>query len=77
MKNYYPVLYLRNGDACIARPCANEQECRKEIAIAYAKYEGKVVGSTFMVREEPDIQHILGSPASRDIVRNPKAFREA
>lgn len=74
-KKFYPVIFLRNGDACVGSPCPDEATCRAEIRKSFMNTKkGKIVGSTFMVREDEDVRSILGSPKSRDIVKSPKEF---
>ena len=72
-KNYFPVIYLRNGDACVGSPCASEEECRAELEKAVRANILKVVGTTYMVRESESVTEIFGSPKSRDLMQD-KAF---
>ena len=68
-KNYFPVVYLRNGDACVGKPCETEEECRNELIRAVRLYPDKVESTTYMIRAEADVKSIFGKPKSRDVVK--------
>ena len=76
MKKYFPVIYLKNGDACVGSPCDTEEECRKALAKAVVKYLDKVQGTTYLYRENASVQEIFGTPKSRDLVQNQKFLKE-
>lgn len=66
-KRYFPVIYLRNGDACVGSPCETEAECKEALERAVLKTEpGKVVATTYMVRSDATTKEIFGSPNSRN-----------
>jgi len=72
-KRYFPVVYLRNGDACIGSPLDTENDCRKALADAVTKNPEKISATTYMVREDEDVMSILGHPKSRDLIMD-RAF---
>lgn len=76
MKRYFPVIYLRNGDACVGSPCATEDECRKELAKAVAVNFEKVKATTYLYRENESVQEIFGTPKSRDLMQDGKFLKE-
>ena len=50
MKQYFGVVYLENGDACICSSCESEEEVRNAMKKAIAKNPTKIKATTFMVR---------------------------
>lgn len=76
MKKYFPVIYLKNGDACIGSPCDTEDECRKELARAVVVHFDKVKATTYLYRESASVQEIFGTPRSRDLMQDKKFLKE-
>jgi len=75
-KNFFPVVYLRNGDACVGSPCKSEDECRAELKKAIFKHKGMVKATTYMVRESESTTDLFGSPKSRDLMQDKKVLAE-
>lgn len=66
VKRYFPVVYLRNGDACVGSPCDTEEECKAELEKAVIKWGDRISSTTYMVRSESNTKEIFGSPNSRN-----------
>ena len=76
MKKYYPVVYLKNGDACVGSACETEQECVKALAKACSKYHDKVKATTYLYREAESVEDIFGTPRSRDLMFKERYAKE-
>lgn len=77
MKVYYGVIYLKNGDACVSRPCESEEQCVEAMKKAVAREFDKIEATTYMAREvEGDGKFVFGHPRSRDLIQNKKFIKE-
>ena len=75
MKQYFGVVYLENGDACIWSSCESEEEVRNAMKKAIAKNPTKIKATTFMVRESDKkltLFDLFGHPKSRDLMQDKK-----
>ena len=76
MKKFFGVIYLKNGDACVSRPCDTEEQCVNAMKRAIAREREKIKATTYMVRETEDDEFIFGHPKSRDLMQNKRFLKE-
>lgn len=76
MKKYYGVIYLKNGDCCVSRPCESETQCVEAMKKAVARDLDRIKATTYMVREAADGDgFVFGHPRSRDLIQDRKFLK--
>ena len=76
MKKYFGVIYLKNGDACVSRPCDSEEQCVDAMKRAIMREHDKIKATIYMARETEDGEFIFGHPKSRDLMQDRKFLKE-
>lgn len=71
-KYYYGVVFLKSGDAAVTRPLETEEEVRKALSSFVSKRPHEVKGTTYMIRENENLESVFGHPKSRDLMQDKK-----
>lgn len=74
MKRYYAVVYLKNGDSCVSRPCDTEEQAIDALKKVIAREPHNIKATTYMVREDAG-EFIFGHPKSRDLIQDRKFMK--